>query len=107
MILKGYTAVIDDLVRIYPKVMIMEQLAQLYREQLKVILKELNQSMNDCRTQVTPEVYDREQAELRLLAAWVSTDPKDVYILERSLKYLLKRQRAFADLLLGTKGTHA
>lgn len=82
--------------RVYPDDVLRAQLAQTYRLQIELVLEELAVLMQHFRTQVAEGVYERERAGHRLIEAWVVTEPTNVYTLERSLKYLLKRQRALA-----------
>ena len=96
--LRGHAAIVNELIQIYPRVVVIERLAQVYQTQIKLVLKERRSFMRERRAHATPEVYDREQAELQRLEVWLSTGPKNIYVLERLLKYLLERQRALADL---------
>ncbi len=96
---RGYAATLSDLVRVYPDDDLKQHLAQTYRLQIGRVLDELAGLMRHYRTRVTQKVYERERAEHQLIGAWVVTEPDNVHTLERSLKYLLKRQRALADTL--------
>ncbi len=96
---RGYAATRDDLVRVYPDDNFRKHLAQTYRVQIERVLDELAVLMRRYRTRVTEKVYERERAEHRLIGAWVVTEPDDAFTLERSLKYLLKRQQALTDAL--------
>ena len=87
----------SDLMRVYPDDVLRAQLAQTYRLQIRLVLGELAVLMRHLRTQVAAEVYEQEKAAHQLIEAWVVTEPTNVYTLERSLKYLLRRQRALAD----------
>ena len=91
---RGCTATLDDLVRVYPDDDLKQHLAQTYRVQIERVLDELAGLMRRYRTRVTQKVYERERAEHRLIGAWVVTEPDNVHTLERSLKYLLRRQQA-------------
>ena len=91
---RGCTATLDYLVRVYPDDDLKRQLAQTYRVQIGHVLQELEVLMRRYRTRVAEEVYEREKAGHQLIEAWVVTEPTNVYTLERSLKYLLRRQQA-------------
>lgn len=94
---RGCAATFSDLVRVYPDDVLRAQLAQTYRIQIELVLEELTVLMRHFRTQVAAGAYEQERAAHRLIEAWVVTEPTNVYTLERSLKYLLRRQRALAD----------
>ena len=83
--------------RVYPDDVLRAQLARTYRLQIRLVLGELAVRMRYLRTQVAEGAYEQERAAHRLIEAWVVTEPTNVYTLERSLKYLLRRQRALAD----------
>ena len=96
---RGYAATLSDLVRVYPDDDLKQHLAQTYRLQIERVLAELAGLMRHYRTRVAKKVYEREEAEHQLIGAWVVTESDNVHTLERSLKFLLKRQRALADIL--------
>ena len=96
---RGYAATLRDLVRVYPDDDLKKHLAQTYQLQIERVLEELAGLMRHYRTRVAEKVYERERAEHQLIGAWVATEPDNVHTLERSLKYLLRRQRALADTL--------
>lgn len=99
MSLRGCNALIDDLVRIYPQEVILEQLVQLYRAQIRRVIQEIELLAPHCQTYVSAKAYERDLAKMKLVEAWVGKNRVDVQTLERSLKYLLTRQRAMTAVL--------
>jgi len=98
MSLRGCTAVIDDLVQVYPEDVVVKQLNQVYREQIRQVVGDIDDLLPHYRARVDAPTYELEHAKVRLIEAWEVEGTMSVRALEASLKYLLKKQRAFATL---------
>jgi len=95
--IKGSVAVIGELVRAYPQEVVLAQLKKLYRTELDEAIAEANKLLPRYRTVVEAQAYARARAGLMLVAAYSQDDSMGVRALERSLKYVRKQQRAFAE----------
>jgi hypothetical protein len=98
MSLRGCAAVIDDLVQAYPEDVVVEQLKQVYREEIRQVIGEINERLLHYRTQVDMPTYELERAKVMLLQAWEGEGTMGVQALETSLKYLLKKQQVFSTI---------
>ena len=98
MSLRGCGAVLDDLVQVYSEDVVVEQLKQVYREQIRQAAGEIGDLLPHYRARVDAPTYELERAQVRLIQAWEDEGSMDARALEASLKYLLKKQRVFAAL---------
>jgi hypothetical protein len=98
MSLRGCANVIDDLVQFYPEDVVVKQLEQLYRTEIRGVIGELGELLPHYRSWVDEQTYELEQAKVRLVEAYEREGTMSVRALETSLKYLLKKRRAFAEI---------
>lgn len=98
MSIKGCTAVIDDLVQVYLKDTVVPQLERVYRKQIRQVVREIDELLPRYRTHVDAPTYEFERAKMMLVQAWEGEGAVGVRGLEASLKYLLKKQQAFASV---------
>lgn len=98
MSIRGCSAVIDDLVQAYPEDVVVEQLRQVYRDQIRQVAREIDDLLPRYRKQVDMPTYELERAKVMLVQAWESESTMGVQALEASLKYLLKKQQALSTI---------
>ena len=98
MSIRGCTAVIDDLVQAYPTDTVVAQLERVYREQIRQVVREIDELLPRYRTHVDVPTYEFERAKLMLVQAWEGEGAMGVRGLEASLKYLLKKRQTFASV---------
>lgn len=99
MSLRGCTAVISDLVQAYSEDLVVRQLTQLYRDEIRRVIKEIDDLLPYYREQVDVATYEFERARVMLVQAWEGEGGLDVCALEVSLKYLLKKRQVFTRIL--------
>ncbi len=75
-----------------------KQLNQVYREQIRQVVGEIDDLLPYYRVRADALTYELEHAKVRLIEAWEGEGTMDIWALEASLKYLLKKQRTFATL---------
>lgn len=75
---------------------VLEQLCTL---EVTRVLEEIAELLPGYRTAVDGETYERDQAKVRLVAAYVSEGTMSVPALTTALNYLLKQQKRFTDAL--------
>lgn len=98
MSLRGCANVIDDLIQCYPEDVVVKQLEQLYRTEIRGVIGEIGELLPHYRSWVDEWTYEFERAKVRLVEAYEREGTMSVHTLETSLKYLLRKQRAFAEV---------
>lgn len=96
MTIRSSTAVVEELVQVYPQEVVLPQLKQLYRQEIDEAIGEALRLLSAYRTRVDERTCDHERAKLMLVEAYTRDDSVSFRSLEASLKYVLKRQRLFA-----------
>ena len=98
MSLRGCAKVIDDLVQFYPEDVVVKQLEQLYRTEIRGVIGEIGELLPCYHRCVDEQTYELERAKVILVEAYEREGTMSVRALKTSLKYLLKKQRAFAEV---------
>ena len=89
---------INDLVHAYPEDVVVEQLRQVYGEQIRQVVDEIDDLLPRFRTQVDAPTFELERAKVMLVQAWESEGTMGVQALEAALKYLLRKQQVFSAM---------
>lgn len=97
MTIRSSTAVIEELVQVYPNEVVLPQLKQLYREEINEAIGEATRLLPTYCARVDGRTSNRERAKLMLVEAYLHDDSMSLRSLEASLKYVLKRQKLFAS----------
>ncbi len=77
----------------------LEQLKELYSSEITSVIEEIVELLPGYCAVVDSETYKRDQAKLRLVAAYVSEGTMSVRTLAIALNYLLKQQKRFIGAL--------
>ncbi len=78
---------------------VLEHLKELYRSEITHVIEEIDELLPSYRTVVASETHARDQAKVRLVAAYVYERTMGVHALAIALNYLLKQQKRFGDAL--------